>query len=90
MALYLGEGDYTPASLRDAIVSNSTLIQAQSRSKIQQYDSMDIENSFHLLYSGNWSDDGAQKIFSIAASGSTQQCRPMFWLMILGMLGSLL
>lgn len=90
MALYLGEGEYTPATLRDAILSNSTLVQAQIRAKIRQYDSMDTNNSFHLLYSGNWSDDGTQKIFSVAASGSTHQYQSMVWLVILGMVVSLL
>jgi hypothetical protein len=90
MALYLAEGEYTPETLRDTIMSNSTVIQAQTRAKIRQYDSLDNSSSFHLLYSGNWSNDGIQKIFSVADSSSLHQYQPMVGLVTLGLFITLL
>ncbi|CAO3681783.1 unnamed protein product [Umbelopsis vinacea] len=79
MALYLGEQDYTPYELKDVIGNSSTSIQEEATSGRLQFDNMDSSSNFHLLYSGNWSEDGSQKIYEIASSISSQQALPTVW-----------
>jgi hypothetical protein len=79
MALYLGEQDYTPYELKDVIGNSSTSIQEETTSGRLQFDNMDSSSNFHLLYSGNWSEDGSQKIYEIASSISSQQALPTVW-----------
>ncbi|GAB5586042.1 hypothetical protein Unana1_00942 [Umbelopsis nana] len=76
MALYLGQQAYNPYELRDLIVNSSTLLQEQLPSGRSQFDNIDPSSNFHLLYSGNWSTDGTQKIYEIASSKSTPQTLP--------------
>ncbi|KAG2188563.1 hypothetical protein INT44_001318 [Umbelopsis vinacea] len=72
MALYLGEKNYTPAELRAILLNSSTPIATEDESvTIQQFDNLDTSSNFHLLYSGNWSTDGIQKVFEIASSANS-------------------
>jgi hypothetical protein len=70
MALYLGEKNYTPAELRAILLNSSTPIEEEESVTIQQFDNLDTSSNFHLLYSGNWSNDGTQKVFEIASSAN--------------------
>jgi hypothetical protein len=88
MALYLGEKNYTPADLRALLLNSSTPIQQEGSVTIQQLDDLDSSSNFHLLYSGNWSSDGAEKVFEIASFAnpplmSTSGCAAAVFMVIL-------
>jgi hypothetical protein len=71
MALYLGEKNYSPAELRDVLLNSSTpLVDEEDSATIHKFDNLDTSSNFHLLYSGNWSNDGIQKVFEIASSAN--------------------